>query len=155
MITHSTREVAANANIQRDVQNFNFTNNTARLFNKTINILYVDDNRCNQELARQILNNIGCPLKMANNGHEALQMITREKFDMIFMDIEMPVMDGYQATVTIRRHLCLSIPIIALTTLDSPSDIESCLQVGMNDHITKPIQQVQLLSSVFEWASHK
>jgi CheY-like chemotaxis protein len=153
MNTLRKSKVLAPAIIQPGGSSLQLLQTMERLFTNSLNILYVEDNRCNQELARKIFKNIGWELNIANNGHEALEILLTERFDIIFMDLEMPVMNGFETTVAIREKLCLNIPIIALSTLDAPSDIESCLKVGMNDHIAKPFREIELLSTVLEWTT--
>ena len=126
-------------------------NNIELSFNNSITALYVEDNVLNQELARKIFSDIGCRLMIANDGYEALEIITRERFDLIFMDIEMPRINGYEATVIIRQNLCLKTPVIALTSRDSDTDIQTCFQAGMNDHMSKPLNKMALTHSVYRW----
>jgi CheY-like chemotaxis protein len=120
-------------------------------FYNSISILYVEDNIMNQELARKVFERLGCRLYIANDGYEALEMITREKYDMIFMDIDMPRINGYEATQIIRQTLCLNTPIIALTNRDSETDMNQCHIVGMNGHMGKPLNVVELEHTIYRW----
>jgi two-component system, sensor histidine kinase and response regulator len=119
--------------------------------NTECRVLYVEDNRFNQELAKMMFNRIGCVVDIAANGYEALEMIVRERFDIIFMDINMPRLNGYETTIIIRTKLGLKIPILALTHCDSDEDVRMCKQAGMNDHLKKPLNQKELAHSIMCW----
>lgn len=106
-------------------------------------ILLVEDNPVNQKLARIILNKAGYHVETANNGSEAVDMYmkTPQDFDLVFMDVQMPEMDGIEATKSIRKAGFKDIPIVALTSHALKGDREKCLKAGMNDYITKPIKR--------------
>lgn len=106
-------------------------------------ILLVEDNPLNQKLAHLLLTKGGYRVEMANDGREAVEKFTAspDDFDLILMDIQMPVMDGLEATRIIREKGFTAVPIIALTAHARGSDRSRCLEAGMNDHITKPIQR--------------
>jgi CheY-like chemotaxis protein/signal transduction histidine kinase/type III secretory pathway component EscS len=115
-------------------------------------ILLVEDNAINRMLSQRFLKNLNTEIEIAEDGREALNMCSNKKFDLIFMDCQMPVMDGFQATRQIRRSpLNQATPIIALTGLDSENERQACLQVGMNDFITKPFTQDQLQNAIIQW----
>jgi CheY-like chemotaxis protein len=114
--------------IQED--NFNFNINETK-------ILLAEDNHINQLLATTVLEQFGYHVSCAENGKKAVEMIEIEHFDIILMDLMMPEMDGYEATLMIRE-MGNSIPIIALTADVTSVDIEKCYNVGMNDYVTKP-----------------
>ena len=115
-------------------------------------ILVVEDNEINQQVAREILEEEGLKVHIADNGHEAVKMVGEMKFDAVLMDIQMPVMDGYQATRRIRAQGQFNgLPIVAMTAHAMKGDREKCLAVGMNDHVTKPIDPWQLFSSLLRW----
>jgi len=115
-------------------------------------ILLVEDNAINRMLSQRYLKNLNTDIEIAEDGREALNMCNYKKFDLIFMDCQMPVMDGFQATRQIRRSpLNQSTPIIALTGLDSENERQACLQAGMNDFITKPFTQEQLQNAIIQW----
>ena len=101
------------------------------------NILLVEDNRVNQIVARKLLEKQGCKVTIANHGVEALDKLYKGEFDLILMDCQMPIMDGFEATRKIRQ-LGNDIPIIALTANAQNSDREACLESGMNDFLSKP-----------------
>lgn len=116
-----------------------------------LNILVAEDNLINQKLAKYMLTNLGHQVSIAVNGKEALDAFKENKFDVILMDVQMPVMDGFEATRLIRqaeqgseRH----IPIIALTAHAMKGDRELCLEAGMDDYISKPINYQELMETV-------
>ena len=115
-------------------------------------ILLVEDNAINRMLSQRFLKNLNTEIEIVEDGREALNICTQKKFDLIFMDCQMPVMDGFQATRQIRRSaLNQTTPIVALTGLDSDNERQACLQAGMNDFITKPFTQEQLHNAIIQW----
>ena len=112
--------------------------------NDCLNILVVEDNVINQSLLAHIFRNHHIKHSIVNNGAEALEILPAGNFDLILMDIQMPVMDGYTATKEIRQNLKMSIPIIAMTAHAMAGQREKCISFGMNDHIFKPIQENDL-----------
>ncbi|MBF0226822.1 MAG: response regulator [Desulfobacterales bacterium] len=114
---------------------------------KGAKILLAEDNPTNQEITEAMLNDAFVITKIANNGKEAVEMISNDSFDAILMDIQMPEMDGYTATKIIRQNPKFSsLPIIAITAQAMSDDEEKCLKAGMNGYISKPINQLKLLS---------
>lgn len=116
-------------------------------------ILLVEDNDINQELATELLTKAGMQIDIANNGQEAIDMlIDKHLYDGVLMDIQMPVMGGYEATDVIRhkKHM-LDLPIIAMTANAMQGDREKCLTAGMNDYISKPINRNELFSVMANW----
>ncbi|WP_320169156.1 response regulator [Maridesulfovibrio sp.] len=112
-------------------------------------ILLVEDNPINRQVAEQILAPTGVDMKSASNGSKAVSMIQKETFDLVLMDIQMPEMDGYQATEIIRTQMGLTnLPIIAMTAHAMRGDKEKCLTAGMNDYLSKPIDKEQLISTL-------
>ncbi|MEN9597501.1 MAG: hypothetical protein RL236_1935, partial [Pseudomonadota bacterium] len=112
-------------------------------------ILLVEDNEINQQVVMEILTSIGLDVKIANNGEEGLTLALTESFDLIFMDIQMPIMDGLTATKLIRQEERLKhIPIIAMTAHAMQGDKEKSLAAGMNDHLTKPILLKKLIEVI-------
>jgi two-component system sensor histidine kinase/response regulator len=112
-----------------------------------LRILLVEDNRVNQVLAVRLLEKRGHEVAVAGNGEEALEALDKQEFDLVLMDVQMPEMDGLQATVAIRKSEMKSgrhIPIIAMTAHAMAGDKERCLKAGMDDYITKPIRPEQL-----------
>ncbi len=123
-----------------------------------LNILLAEDNEINQEIALEILKNMGTSVTLAHNGAEAVALWEKENFDVILMDIQMPTMDGLTAAQTIRqslRPLSASVPIIAMTAHAMVGDKEKSLEAGMNDHITKPLNVDELYNVLAFWGSIK
>ena len=113
----------------------------------SLNVLLAEDNRVNQKLAVGILEQLGHQVTVANNGHEAVELYQSRPFDVVFMDVEMPVMDGFDAVRQIRRHEVDTgqhIPIIAMTAHAMQGDRERCLDAGMDDYLPKPIRKRDL-----------
>ncbi|WP_172452616.1 response regulator [Chromatium okenii] len=103
---------------------------------KGARLLLVEDNVINQEVTRQLLEAVGMQVSLADNGQIALEMVQSARYDLIFMDIQMPVMDGLTATRAIRAlPACREIPILAMTANAFEEDRQRCLEVGMNDHV--------------------
>lgn len=107
------------------------------------NILLVEDNQVNQTVARKLLQKQGCTVTIANDGVEALDKLYSGDFDLILMDCQMPIMDGFEATRKIRQS-GNDIPIIALTANAQNSDRDACLEAGMNDFLSKPFDPRRL-----------
>ena len=115
-------------------------------------ILLAEDNEINRQVARELLQGMGLDVVMVTNGAEAVERVKSEDFDLVFMDIQMPEMDGYQATRMIRRKLGKDkLVIIAMTAHAMTGDRERCLQAGMNDHISKPLSPEALKQMVRHW----
>jgi PAS domain S-box-containing protein len=109
------------------------------------NILLVEDNAVNQYVFTMLLKRFGCTITLARHGKQALDLLSEKDFDIIFMDCHMPVMNGYEATIEIRKQdLVKNTPIIAVTANAYKKDLDHCLECGMNDYIVKPIQQETL-----------
>ncbi len=121
-----------------------------------IKVLLVEDNRINQQVAEAILQEAGILVEMADNGEEAIDAVNREKYDVVLMDIQMPVMDGYEATRRIREdERFAALPIIAMTANAMKGDKEKCLDAGMNDYVSKPIETAQFFSVLKKWAGSR
>ena len=118
-------------------------------------VLLAEDNEFNQIVAGELLSDVaGMQVSIAHNGQEAVDRVCTESFDVVLMDVQMPVMDGYQATALIRqqpRHAAL--PIIAMTAHAMAGDREKSLAVGMNDHVTKPFEPGQLFAVLSNWVT--
>ena len=116
----------------------------------TINadILLVEDNLVNQKVAMAMLKKIGCAVTVVPNGARALEQIALRKFDLIFMDCQMPVMDGFEATRAIRQMVgdIRDIPIVAMTAHALKEDRQRCLDIGMNDYLAKPVHREALVA---------
>jgi two-component system sensor histidine kinase/response regulator len=120
------------------------------------NILLVDDNSINQEVASEFLKEVGMVVTVASNGRECIEYLQHKIFDLVLMDIQMPVMDGLEATRWIRRHSQFkNLPIIAMTAHAMAGDREKSLAAGMNEHLTKPIDQDALYRILRDWIAEK
>ena len=116
-------------------------------------ILLAEDNPVNQKLAKIMLTKAGYQVEVANNGKEAVEKYTAspKDFDLIFMDVQMPELDGLEATKAIRQEGFDSIPIVAITAHAMKGDRNTCLKAGMNDYITKPIKREVVLEVLKKW----
>jgi CheY-like chemotaxis protein len=118
-------------------------------------VLVAEDNATNQIVAQGTLEYLGCSVDLAENGREAVARVAEKHYDLIFMDCQMPVMDGYESTENIRKaeHQAGDerTPIIALTAYAMKGDRERCLAVGMDDYMTKPFNQQQLVNILSAW----
>ncbi|MEE9425881.1 MAG: response regulator [Methylococcales bacterium] len=127
-------------------------------------VLIVEDHVVNQRLAQQILTGCGCVVDTADNGQEAVIATRNKHYDLIFMDCQMPILDGYQATQQIRVHeisltqspqKTIQIPVIALTANALSSDREKCIASGMSDYLAKPFRKQQILEMLEKWIPHR
>ena len=118
-----------------------------------IRVLVAEDNIVNQKVATMILQNFGCHVEIAANGHDALKRIESLPFDIIFMDCEMPEMDGYEATAEIRQRADdkRNLPIIAVTAKATKGAREFCLQSGMDDYMSKPVKSEDFQAALERW----
>jgi PAS domain S-box-containing protein len=115
-------------------------------------VLLAEDNEINQQVAQEMLERAGVTVGIANNGQEALQRVKTETYDAVLMDIQMPVMGGFESTREIRKDgRYKDLPIIAMTAHAMAGDREKSLAAGMNDHVTKPIEPDELLSALLRW----
>ncbi|SMP62545.1 response regulator [Anoxynatronum buryatiense] len=116
------------------------------------NVLMVEDNQIIQEVNAQLLQNVGLNHKTVQNGLEAVSEAISGEYDMILMDVQMPVMDGLEATRRIREHeSCRKLPIIAMTASAFDKDVRKCLEAGMNDHLAKPVDPEDLYKMLLKW----
>jgi CheY-like chemotaxis protein len=129
---------------------------TAKLDNPA-SILLAEDNPVNQEVAITMLENLGCSVEIANNGQEAVEAVGRKHYDIVLMDCQMPIMDGYTAAGEIRRREGDQSParIIALTANAMEGDRERCLAAGMDDYLSKPFSQKELHEMLTRWLSRQ
>jgi CheY-like chemotaxis protein len=119
---------------------------------KPLRILLAEDNAVNQKLALKMLERMGYRADVAGNGYEVLEALKRQQYDLIFMDVQMPDMDGLQTTQIIRAEFAQARQphIVAMTANAMQGDREMCLAAGMNDYISKPIQVKELQRSIEE-----
>jgi CheY-like chemotaxis protein len=118
---------------------------------KDLRILVVEDNLVNQKLLSVVLKGLGCQVEIASNGQVAVEKAKVGEFDLVLMDIQMPVMGGYEATQIIRQQVSKTLPIVALTAAAMKEDEERSLASGMNDFITKPVELVKLREKIAQW----
>ena len=117
-------------------------------------ILLVEDNEINQEIARAILMDLGAYVDVADNGEEGVNAFLNKDYDLIFMDVRMPILDGLEATQRIRasaKHDASSVPIIAMTANAMHEDRQATKNAGMDGHIAKPVDVSELKSVLFQW----
>jgi CheY-like chemotaxis protein/HPt (histidine-containing phosphotransfer) domain-containing protein len=126
-------------------------------------VLLAEDNEINQQVAQEILQNAGFIVDLADDGKQAVEALKNKSYDAVLMDIQMPVLDGYEATKKIRKWESRrrqasnlqpptsNIPIIAMTAHAMTGDREKSLEAGMNDHVTKPIDPEQLFATLQRW----
>ncbi|WP_413582412.1 ATP-binding protein [Bdellovibrio sp. HCB288] len=118
-------------------------------------ILIAEDNLINQKVVSEMLATMGCTSRTAENGNAAIAALLSEKFDLVLMDAQMPILDGYEATRRIRKGQAgddnRAIPILATTANAIKGDIEQCLESGMNDYISKPISYNDLMFKINKW----
>ncbi|MNY16377.1 Signal transduction histidine-protein kinase BarA [compost metagenome] len=110
-----------------------------------------EDNEANSMLAQQLFASTGIELDIAKNGREGVELFRQKAYDLVLMDIQMPEMDGYQATGYIRNELSSGIPIIALTAHSVSKEKEKCIAAGMNDYLPKPFKKNELFDKVRQW----
>lgn len=137
---------------EQDISKIHSKNKRTEVIKKIVNnvdVLLVEDNIINQQIAKEILEKMGAVITIADNGERAVELVSKKDYSCVFMDIQMPVMDGYTATKEIRETLRLEkLPIIAMTANALPEDEARCLEFGMNDYISKPIN-IEKLASIF------
>ena len=114
-------------------------------------VLLVEDNRFNRQIAKTFLDHAFVDVTEAENGAVAVDLAQKHDFDLVLMDIQMPVMDGYAATALLRQQLGLTVPIVALTANAIKGEREKCLDAGMDDYLTKPFREDELLRKVSRW----
>jgi CheY-like chemotaxis protein len=118
-------------------------------------ILLVEDNAVNQLVAMKLIRKHGHAVTVANNGCDAIELLQKQTFDLILMDIQMPEMDGFEATSIIRQREAgsgIRVPIIAITAHAMKGDEENCLEAGMDGYLSKPIDGSKLIEMIERWA---
>ncbi len=136
-----------------NLKNLTTGKNTATLDN--ISILLVEDNDLNRMVAQNFLQYFNCKVTEAESGLEALEILKKQNFDIILMDIQMPQMDGIEAAKIIRNEFKLSTPIIALTANAFKTENEKCRKAGMNDYVTKPFDEDILVETIAKHTPNK
>jgi CheY-like chemotaxis protein len=111
----------------------------------------VDDNIMNRMVANVILKEYDVIISQAGNGEEAIDYVKNNACDLVLMDIQMPILNGYQASEVIRKKLKLTTPIIALTANAMKGEKENCLEFGMNDYLSKPFDEEKFLQIISTW----
>ena len=115
-------------------------------------VLLVEDNEINQQVAQEIIESAGLIVSVANNGEEGVRAVQEKDYDIVLMDIQMPVMNGYEATAAIRSDPRFKdLPVIAMTAHAMAGDEEKSLKAGMNGHVAKPIDPDQLFATLQKW----
>ena len=118
-------------------------------------ILVVEDNDFNQEVVAELLEQCGAVVTLCGNGREALETLAKDRFDVVLMDVQMPIMDGYEATREIRATPALAGQcVIAMTANAMAEDRQRCIDAGMDDFETKPIDAVRLYNTLVKWLPH-
>ena len=124
---------------------------------RTLQVLLVEDHLINQKLATSLIERWGHRVSIANNGQEAVDALLEQAFDLVFMDMQMPVMDGLEATRRIRSEEQSSgrqrVPIVAMTANAMQTDIDSCMEAGMDDFISKPFKPQDLQQRLTHYAA--
>lgn len=129
------------------------TNETSDELKKSARILIVEDHPVNQQLFKTILQKIGYQSDTASNGLEAVKAVEKAPYNLIFMDCQMPVMNGYEATRKIR-NMNVRVPVIAVTASATTGEYEKCIDSGMTDFLTKPFKKSDLLPVLEKWLAH-
>lgn len=118
-----------------------------------LSILVAEDNVLNQKLISRIMEHFGYQLDVVENGQEAVKIISSKPYDLIFMDVQMPVMDGIEATLALRQIPSIKQPyIVAMTAAAAPEDQEACFAAGMNDYVVKPISMAKIRMLIPKWS---
>lgn len=120
-----------------------------------LKVLLVEDNEMNRLVAKNTLTYFGAVTIEAENGRAGVECLQKEKFDVVLMDMQMPEMDGLEATRIIRNELKNQVPIIALTANAFKNELDNCMRAGMNDYVTKPFEESMLLQAVIRNTHHK
>ncbi len=143
---------------QHTIKEVEICDKDTQLYTNT-HILLAEDNPVNQLVATEMLESYGCKVMPAHNGFEAIQIAKQHSFDLIFMDCQMPEIDGFEATKKIRQYenenISSKTPIIAFTASAMTGDKEKCLASGMDDYLTKPITYEDMGKILSKWLSYK
>lgn len=139
---------------KKSTETMHLVENTGKKYNMVemskLNILLVEDNQLNVILIKSLFSESKLNLQVAENGSVGIERLKENKFDIVLMDMEMPVMNGYEAAGIIRQELKNNIPIIAMTANAMAGEKERCLSLGMNDYISKPINANLLFEKIYD-----
>lgn len=131
---------------------FGLARRTARERIRGARVLVVEDNIINQMVAQEILRSAGAVVTLADDGVVALALLERHSFDLVLMDVQMPRMDGYEATLRLRQIPALAgLPVLAMTASTAPEEIARCREVGMNDVVSKPMSPEDFFRTLSLW----
>ncbi len=136
--------------LQEDEQVFDKTNFSLENYS----LLAAEDNKANQTLLRHLLGRYKAKVTIVENGREAVELLKKNSYDLVLMDIQMPLMDGYTAVNKIRQELKNDITVIAMTAYVSEDEIQKCLNSGFNDYLAKPIDESTLLKILSTYLNH-
>lgn len=154
---HKLTEALQHTLLKKSAQSGQLTEEQLKNYFATLGhkrVLLVEDNPINREVATQLLEFIDLEILTAENGKIAFEMAKNNEFDLVLMDVQMPIMDGIEATQLIRSlENWKATPIIAMTAHAFEEDIENCLIAGMNDHISKPVEPQKLYATLYKWLS--
>jgi len=114
-------------------------------------VLLAEDNPVNREVAEEMLNHVGLRVDLAENGLQAVELATTRAYDLVLMDVQMPQLDGLEATRRIRARLGTALPVVAMTANAFGEDRHACLNAGMNDHLAKPADADALFAMLLRW----
>jgi CheY-like chemotaxis protein len=119
-----------------------------------LRVLVAEDNLVNQMVMRHLLTNLKCSFDFASNGFEALEAVQQKSYDIVLMDVQMPQMDGLEATRLLRANEASHehVPIIATTAHAMSGDRERCVRAGMDDYLTKPVKGQELVAMLAKWS---
>ncbi len=123
-------------------------------------ILLVEDSRLNQAFAEEVLSQLACDVETVSNGQEAVDILAEREFDLVLMDCQMPIMDGFEASRLITKMkrdgiVNKDLPIIALTANAMKGDRQLCIEAGMSDYISKPVRKKELKEKIYYWIKHE
>jgi CheY-like chemotaxis protein len=120
-----------------------------------LNIMVAEDNLINQKMILKVLDKLGYQPQLATNGKEVIKMLDEQYYDLILIDVQMPEMDGLEATRYIRKNCTVQPVIVAMTANAMLEDREECLKAGMDDYISKPLKIESLITILKEMEKHK
>ncbi|WP_018479043.1 PAS domain S-box protein [Pontibacter roseus] len=143
---------ADGAEVEAELQRLQLQNAEVEALEFEPYVLLVDDNQINQKVAFKLLERLGCRTEIASNGYEAIELALNNSYDMVFMDIQMPEMDGVTATSIIKEKLGIACPpVVAMTAYSMREDAEKFMSQGMDDYISKPVKSSDLHKVITRW----